>query len=308
MNYVELIPRLLLGLLFQWWGVWLAIAVFAALIVARRAPRTDVAPFTRRVARLGGLAIAVSWALMQLAPMFASEPWRVMWWLMLPPAVVASTAVAIILARTLRDPSTPEVPVTPVVRRGWLSFTRRRDWAVTASAFGALLALSVAAGLASSPDDDGLYSRISIPVGDQGAGSSTFFGWAYSVPLVIVTTVLLVLLYLALRSNAGRPFRRPDTVGAETEQRRTTSVVLFALAGASVLIGLSDAVLMVAHAGLGSVGVGIPGVGTFMYSTGFASLAPALLVIGSLLQSWAALWLLLTISGRSLSARAASRS
>lgn len=304
MNYVELIPRLLLGLLFQWWGPWLAIGVFVALILARRAPRFQVAPFTRRVALLGGLAVAVSWALMQLAPMFAGEPWRVMWWLMLPPAAVASVAVAVILVHALRARSTPEVPVTPVVRRGWLSFTRRRDSVVTASAIGALLALSIAAGLASSPDDDGLYSRISIPVGDQGAGSATFFGWAYSIPLLIVTAVLLVLLYLALRSNASPPFLRPDTVASETQQRRDTSVVLFGLAGASVLIGLSDAVIMVAHAGLGSVGVGIPGVGNFMYSTGFASIAPALLFIGSLLQAGAALWLLLTISGRRLTGRA----
>lgn len=304
MNYVDLIPRLLLGLLFQWWGPLLAIVVFVALIIARRVPRFQVASFTRRVALLGGLAIAVSWALMQLAPMFASEPWRVMWWLTLPPVVIASASVAIILLHTVRTRSTPEVPVTPVVRRGWLSFTRRRDSIVTASAVVALLGLSIAAGLASSPDDDGLYSRISIPVGDQGAGSSTFFGWAYSVPLLIVTAVLVVLLFLALRSNASRPFLRPETVGAETAQRRDTSVVLFALAGSSVLIGLSDAVIMVAHAGLGSVGVGIPGVGTFMYSTGFASLAPALLVIGSLLQAGAALWLLLTISGRRLAGRA----
>lgn len=304
MNYVELIPRLLLGLLYQWWGPWLAIVVFVALIIARRAPRFQVAPFTRRVALLGGLAVAVSWALMQLAPMFASEPWRVMWWLTLPPVVIASASVAVILVHTLRARSTPEVPVTPVVRRGWLSFTRRRDSIVTASAVGALLALSIAAGLASSPDDDGLYSRISIPVGDQGAGSATFFGWAYSVPLLIVTAVLLVLLYLALRSNASPPFLRPETVASETQQRRDTSVVLFGLAGASVLIGLSDAVIMVAHAGLGSVGVGIPGVGNFMYSTGFASIAPALLFIGSLLQAGAALWLLLTISGRRLAGRA----
>jgi hypothetical protein len=302
MNFLELISRIVSGVVFQWWGPLLAVIVFIILVTTRRAVKARAEPFTLRVAFAGALAIALAWAFVQVgAPFLGSEPWQVRWELFLPPILAAIVALAVVFVHVVRAPSKPEAPVMPVVRRGWLSFSRRQDWVVATAAGGALLLISIAAGFASTPDEDGLYSLISIPNGDTEAGWSTFFGWAYSLPLLACVAVLATLAFLSLRIDADRPFMRPQTVAAETEARRSTAEVIWALSGAALLIALSDALFMIAGAGMGYAGVGIPGVGTFTFSTGFAAIAPALWFMAGALQAAAAFWLLLTNSGRRLS-------
>ena len=307
MNLFDRIQGLLLWtLVYEWWGsLFLALLVVGILVVVRRTVRTSYGPDQRRLALAGGLGILLAWFFVNALGYFSFAPFQVRWWVAVAPVLVATVAVVVALLRARPD-ARPEVPVTPLARRGWLSFTRRRDSITGMIVLAALVVTVIAAGAASAPDDNGWYAIILIPVGDQGAGSATFFGWAYGLPLLAAVVVLAAALAWALHRDAARPFLRPDTVAAETAARRSTSAVLFSLAVPAALLGLASAVHMVADAGLGSVGVGIPGVGNFNYSTGYAAFAPAMMWLSGGLRVWAIVWLLLAILGRRVGARSSS--
>jgi hypothetical protein len=295
MDLTDRILRLLVALAFGWLPVVIALLAVGALAAARRTARLPKG--ARRLGLWGGLALLAVWGLANVLVYFG-EPWRAAWWVQTAPVIVAAGAAAALLVRAYRAPQRPEVPVSPVARRGWLSFTRRRDAIVGGVVLAALLVTILVAGAASAIGPDGTYSAIEIPVGDQGPGYATFFGWAYGVPLLAALAVLVGAMVWALHVDAARPFLRPDTVEAETGTRRAASRAVFALAISAALLALGSALDVIANAGLGSVGVGIPGVGTFNYSTGYAALAPAMLWLGRALTLAAMVLLALTITGR----------
>lgn len=308
----------------------LAVLAVAVALIVTRGPRaklasTDRAAFLRRVAVIGSLAVLapylvvqslpyVDTALRYLAPAVSLDlgaPFEYRWWLFPLPVVAAVVVLAIVLARLGREGSHVEQPVNPVVRRAWLTFSRRRDVAVAASAFGSLLVVSLLAGLASATDANGLHTLILIPGAQMeqpidgpplpngsNAGSSTFFGWAYSVPVLAAAALLVLLAVLILHTNSARPFTRPDSVASETADRNATSATVLGLLTAAVLLPLGGALGMIGSAGLGSTGVGIPGVGTFMWSVGYAAFAPAIFGVGVILQAAAIVMLALAIRGK----------
>jgi hypothetical protein len=204
--------------------------------------------------------------------------------------------MAVVLG-VVREQVRPQTPVIPVVRRGWASFLSPQVAVVAIVALALFTITTLVAGAASRPDDNGWYSILEIPVGD-GAGSSTFFGWAYGVPALVAIAALTALVWASLRVDALRPFVRPETVAAETESRRGTAALLARLFTATVLLTLGGAWLMIGGAGTGSVGFSIPGVGTYMFSAGYASFAPAFVVAGVGMQTAAVVLLLVTIHMR----------
>ena len=224
----------------------------------------------------------------------------------MPPLVAAIATIAVALVIVGRTPVRPQVPITPVRPRGWLSFTRRRDWITATVVLATLVLTSVIAGAASAPDEHGWYSMIEIPVGTLEPGFASFFGWAYGLPVLVAAAVLAAVVSWALHLSAARPFIRPETVEAETTERRALSSVLVAVMLGATLLVLGDAVRLIAGAGMGSVGVGIPGIGDFNYSTGYAALAPAMLALGNLIQIWAIALLLITAAGRTFRLRRAA--
>lgn len=233
-----------------------------------------------------------------LADSFAGDPLDVRWWVYAAPPAAATVCFAVVFVVLSRERARPEVPVMPVVRRGWAHFVSRRDAVVATAAFALFVLTALIAGVASSPDDNGWFSRLEIPVGEAGSGSMTFFGWAYGVPTLVAVTALTALVVASLRVDSFRPFVRPETVGAETAARRDTAALFTRLFIATILLTLGGAWLMIGGAGTGAVGVGIPGVDVFMFSAGYASFAPAFVVAGVALQTAAIVVLLLTIRMR----------
>ena len=305
------------------------IAFATALAVGRgrfsRANHSEIRSlFVHRLAVIGSAVVLAPFvilrglpildlALRYLAPSISFElgnPTDYRWWAFPLPVVAAIVVLLIALIHLLRAPAQPQVPVTPVARRTWLTFTRRRDLVIGASVLGCLLLVSVLAGFASATDEHGLYTLIRIPGGDMGspvgeppissdqtAGSVTFYGWAYSVPVLVAALVLASITYRALRISSVRPFRRPETVRSETAERREIAGTILWLFIPAVLLPLGGALDWIGRAGLGSAGVGIPGVGTFMWSVGYSAFAPAIFAIGTALQAACVAILLIGVSG-----------
>ncbi|WP_191281660.1 hypothetical protein [Pseudolysinimonas yzui] len=261
------------------------------------APWVIVAPFVVTEA-LPFVDVFLRYTAPALAVAFPGDPLDVRWWVYAAPPAAATVCFAVVFVVLSHERAHPEVPVTPVVRRGWAHFVSRRDAAVATAALALFVLTALIAGGASSPDDNGWFSRLEIPVGETGPGSMTFFGWAYSVPALVAIAVLTALVVGSLRNDSFRPFVRPETVGAETAARRDTAALLTRLFIATILLTLGGAWFMIGGAGTGAVGVGIPGFGMFMFSAGYASFAPAFVVAGVALQAAAVVLLLLTIRMR----------
>ena len=118
-------------------------------------------------------------------------------------------------------------------RRTPLSFAR--SWWFIASGVVILfaIALALAAGIASAPDDNGRYTMYFVHVGSMTAGT-TIYGWFYSVPCLILLAVTIAVMATDLavisrpalaieRTEVGqirRCLRREPPVRAEQRLRR----------------------------------------------------------------------------------------
>jgi hypothetical protein len=293
----------------------IALVAFAVIVIVQRVRR--VAPpmpaagsgrrtFIARGLTIGASALILTYAATVASAIFLSEPWQVRWWYYTNVIAVAAIVVAVLLVVLVRVRVHREGTVTPITPRNWLTFTAARDRAIAGTAFGLLAVTCICAGLASSQDANGQYAIIAIGVGDS-SGTATFFGWAYGVPVLVVLVVLATLVFASLRANAHPPFVSAETVDEERSDRRETSAMIVGLSTAAVTTALGQAWAMIGSSGTGSVGVGIPGVGTFTSTSGYAAIAPAMLVVSGLLTMGALLYLLLAVRKGVASARSARR-
>ncbi|WP_152926213.1 hypothetical protein [Microbacterium sp. GCS4] len=169
------------------------------------------------------------------------------------PVIVASVGLAGLAALVVaRGSAASVVPVTPSVRRTWLTFSRRRDLVAAALAATVLAATTVAAGLASSTDPQGQHIWLVVPVPNVDAVDPLrlhFYGWTYGVPVLIALAALLMSLAALLRVNAARPFLSPETVAAERLARRSIASTTARVAAASLALALAGAWRLIASTG-----------------------------------------------------------
>ena len=255
----------------------------------------------RQISVFGSLAVLVPFLVVFFLPVLylaerlvpglripSAEPFSYVWWNYPLPVAAAIVTMVVALVSLRRTVSTPEVPVVPIAPRGWRTFTSRRELTAAIVSAAVLIATSVIAGLASVTDESGLHTLIEMPGPTLETGEShgvaTFYGWAYSVPVMLGVLVLSLLAWQALRASALPAFRRPDTVETESIERRQIASAIVRLYTAAVLLPLGGAFIQIGGAGMGSTGIGIPGVGDFMWSLGYASFAPAIQTFGYLIQ------------------------
>ncbi|MCU1412437.1 MAG: hypothetical protein JWR04_3144 [Rhodoglobus sp.] len=291
----------------------LIMVAFAIWFIARRGRGAEQSALARRISLFGSLAVLVPFLavfglpLLYLAERFlpwlhvpSTVPFGYAWWQYPFPIVGAVITAVVVLVALNRRTAKSEVPVVPIAPRGWTTFTNRRELVVAIVSAGVLIAVSVAAGLASVTNDAGLHILIEFPgpEGERG-GTATFYGWAYSVPVMVGIAVLSLLVWLALRASALPAFRRPDTVAQETLEREQVASALLRLYIAAVLLPLGGALTQIGGAGMGQTGIGIPGVGDFRWSLGYSSFAFPIEIVGEVLELAGVLILLLGIfSGR----------
>lgn len=175
----------------------------------------------------------------------------VSWWRYATPVFTASIGICVLLVLIAARGSIR--PVRPVLssRRTWLTFSPRTGSVVAASALFALIATSVAAGMASSRIGDGpyVYLEISIPNESIDPIRPWFYGWAYGIPVLICTAALVAVAAAALHANAARSFLRPETVVAEQRERRDIATGVTRLVASGALLALAGAWRFIAEAG-----------------------------------------------------------
>src|SRR6478752_544232 len=153
---------------------------------------------------------------------------QVSWWRYATPVFSAFLGISVVLGLIVtRGTTPPEAPVLPAARRTWMSFSPRRSIIGASITLLVLVATTIAAGLASSPDGQGRYVWLVIPVPNEAAIDPIrlgFYGWAYGLPVLICLAVLTAVTWAVLHTNATRPFMRPETVTAEREARREVAI------------------------------------------------------------------------------------
>lgn len=177
----------------------------------------------------------------------------VSWWRHATPMFCAIVSIALVAGMILLRGAKPsEAVVVPMTRRTWLSFGPQAGVAAAAIVMLALLGTTIAAGLASTPDDQGRFTMLDLPVPNEPTMDPLrlpFYGWAYGVPVLVCLCALAVATGALLKGNAARPFLRPETVAAERLVRRGVAQGAVSIALAAMLLALAGAWRMIAWAG-----------------------------------------------------------
>lgn len=175
----------------------------------------------------------------------------VSWWRYATPLLAAAIGLAVVLSLVLsRGTTPPEQPVLPAARRTWTSFGPRAGLIGAGVAVVLLLVTTLAAGLASSADERGRFIYLAIPIPNESIDPIRpwFYGWAYGVPVLICLVPLVAVTWAVLRSNAMRPFLRPEAVDAERAARARIARASVYVATAGILLALAGAWRFIAAA------------------------------------------------------------
>ncbi|MGO4102538.1 hypothetical protein AB4Y63_01160 [Leifsonia sp. YAF41] len=174
------------------------------------------------------------------------------WWQYATPVFAASLSLAITLGLIVfRGTTYSELPVVPTAPRTWTSFSPRAGLIGAGAALVTLLTTTITAGMASSADDAGRYIYLEIPVPNVPieALRPWFYGWSFGVPVIICLAALIAVTWATLRSNAARPYFRPDTVGAERKARVGIATDVVRIATAGMLLALGGAFRFIDRSG-----------------------------------------------------------
>jgi hypothetical protein len=151
----------------------------------------------------------------------------------LTPLVAGLLAISIALLPRARRRGGSSVVLA---RRTLLTFAPR-GWFVTFGAVVVLvLAVTLAAGMASRPDAEGRWRNYTVDVGVMSLGTE-IYGWYYSVPALVPLAALLVLVIAAMAA-----ITRPPLVmdaAADSVTRRWRARHMLVLATGAVLLHLS---------------------------------------------------------------------
>ncbi|MGX5770293.1 hypothetical protein ACWKWN_06025 [Microbacterium trichothecenolyticum] len=178
------------------------------------------------------------------------------WWRFALPLAVAAVGLAIIVGLIATRGSTrSESPVISGSRRTWSTFSSRPALISTLTVGALLASTTVLAGLASSPNGEGRYVWLTIPIPNEPAIDPIrlpFYGWTYGLPVLVCLVTVGVLWWATLDRNAARPFLRPETVSSERIARRNIASGATRIATATMLLALTGAWRLIADAGSGS--------------------------------------------------------
>lgn len=183
-----------------------------------------------------------------------------------------------------------------LTRRSWMSFARTR-WLIAPGVLLALvLLLTVVAGLASRPDPmTGRHTMYLVELGGERAMGTTIYGWFYSVP-VMVLTGLLIVATIAGMTLIARPALADDPEG-DIGVRSIRTRNLLAAASATLLLHVGE--ILGSLAGTASIrSMFSTSEGPVRFWTTFSALEPVFIAASALSAVLgAALWTAIGLSG-----------
>jgi len=149
------------------------------------------------------------------------------------PLVMGLLAIPLTLLPRARRRSGASVVLT---RRPLLTLVPRA-WLITLGVVVALvLAVTLAAGRASRPDDEGRWRNYTVDVGVMSMGTE-IYGWYYSVPALALLAALLLVVGVAVAVIVRPPLAVDQTADAFIRRWQVRQVL--ALATGAVLLHLS---------------------------------------------------------------------
>ena len=160
--------------------------------------------------------------------------------------------------------------------RTWLTFAPRWLSLVATGVVALVIMVSVSAGLASGPDDDGRYLIFGVEASSSTSGSTTIYGWWFSLPCLVIIAVLLAFA-LAELAVISRPPLAVDRLGdTQIRTTRARNVLVVVIGGLLLHLG---AILQSLY-GTSSLRLGFQSepAGWVSLGTSFAAIGPALLV------------------------------
>lgn len=176
----------------------------------------------------------------------------VSWWRFALPVFVSLVGVTVLLM--MIGVGAAPIPARPAglgIRRTWTSFGPRAGLVGALVVIVALCATTITSGVASSPDGQGRYVYLEIPIPNETIDPirSWFYGWAYGIPVLVCVFALSVATLLTLHRNAVRPFLRAESAGVEKPARSEVAAGAVRVATGSLLLALAGALRFIASSG-----------------------------------------------------------
>jgi hypothetical protein len=176
-----------------------------------------------------------------------------------------------------------------LTRRTLFSFGHRWWFAGATTIIGTIVTITILAGLASEPDEEGRWRTFTVDAGNELSFSTQIYGWYYSLPALALLAVLIVVTMVALWLIA-RPPISADHINDVWMRRLRTRNILAVTSGAlmlhlgTIFTSLAGTASLQGRAAIGDIGWG-------SWSTPFAAMQPALTVVGIVIMSLGfALW------------------
>ena len=191
----------------------------------------------RAARRRGGLCVAAAAVLLVVGAVVGTT---VPGLLGLPLAVAPGlAAVAALLGFAALPPGTArsEGPVSASLtpRTAW-SYGSRAAFVLPGAVAVVTLGFLTWAAVVAAPDEQGRGRAFALSAPDVGSSAGPFPGGYYGAPLAVVTVLLAVAAYVALRRVATTPaLPRPDQADADRRWRTGSSRLVLHLAGAALL-------------------------------------------------------------------------
>lgn len=244
-------------------------------------------------------SLSVAIALFGIIPLYAF-PWDTYSAIRFLLPLVLGVVTVIALGFPARGQGTSGAQLTP---RTWSSFLDRSWIATFLSVLGVVVAVTVAAGLASQPDDAGHFTQYVVELG-PGSMAVSIYGWHLSVGPLVAVAFLPVATLVALGGIARPP--HPENLEADIARRRLRSTNVSRIATGALLLHLAAVLRSLAGTASSSLTVGAESGEHFRSGTSFAALTP-ILQGGALLAGAVglALWILTALSAHSRQVRCA---
>lgn len=194
------------------------------------------------------------------------------------PLAAGLVALAVLCVPGRRSPS---ASAAGIARRTAFTFLSS-GWTVALMAIVVVtVALSLAAGLASVPDQAGNYTMLTVQIGTMRVGT-TIYGWYYSIPAMFLLMVLIGTAWAGLALVARPPLgdaREQDVAVRRTRSRNiaalSTGAIAFHLA--AILGSLTGTSRLggglATDAGVINVGSPFAALGSFLSASSFVAMS-----------------------------------
>lgn len=196
--------------------------------------------------------------------------------------------LAVLIALGAVRPHRAPIAGAMLAPRTWRSFLEVRWLSAVLLTLVLVLVLTLAAGTASRPDEDGEYTRYVVDVGSGTLGTG-IYGWHHSALPMVLLVPLGAATWWALSRIARPPLAEAEPADTANRRRRSANVARVALG--ALLLHLGTILTSLANTSRLSGTFSGGDRGWFSISTPFAALSGALDVLGAVAAcAGCALW------------------